>query len=197
MRSQKPSVLGSSLLAALVAACSPGRASGSGPEADGTASPATSGMSSSSPASPSSPSSRSERAAPPAGTPPAAPQGEPPPAPPADEAVQEMKILKMTLASGVRDKEPVDKLASAKPGQRVWAHVTLRNRTGFAREIDLVFRVDGKERSRVTLNIETSWSFRTWGYVTLRPTDTAGDVTVTVVNDSGDELATQKIPIKP
>jgi hypothetical protein len=108
-----------------------------------------------------------------------------------------MKILKMTLASGVRDKEPVDKLASAKPGQRVWAHVTLRNRTGFAREIDLVFRVDGKERSRVTLNIETSWSFRTWGYVTLRPTDTSGDVTVTVVNDSGDELATQKIPIKP
>ena len=192
MRSQKPSVLGSSLLAALVAACSPGRASGSGPEADGTASPATSGMSSSS----SSP-SPSERAAPPAGTPPAAPQGEPPPAPPADEASQEMKILKMALASGVRDKEPVDKLASAKPGQRVWAHVTLRNRTGFAREIDLVFRVDGKERSRVTLNIETSWSFRTWGYVTLRPTDTAGDVTVTVVNDSGDELATQKIPIKP
>ena len=194
MRSQKPSVLGSSLLAALVAACSPGRASGSGPEADGTASPATSGMSSSSP---SSPSSRSERAAPPAGTPPAAPQGEPPPAPPVEDASQEMKILKMALASGVRDKEPVDKLASAKPGQRVWAHVTLRNRTGFAREIDLVFRVDGKERSRVTLNIETSWSFRTWGYVTLRPTDTAGDVTVTVVNDSGDELATQKIPIKP
>jgi hypothetical protein len=108
-----------------------------------------------------------------------------------------MKLLKMTLASGVRDKEPVDKLAAAKPGQRVWAHVTLRNRSGFPREIDLVFRVDGKERSRVTLNIDVSWSFRTWGYVTLRPADTSGDVTVTVVNDSGDELATAKIPIKP
>lgn len=121
-------------------------------------------------------------------------QGEPPPG---EETQEEMKLLKMTLASGVRDKEPIDKLASAKPGQRVWAHVTLRNRTGFAREIDLVFRVDGKERSRVTLTVEHSWSFRTWGYVTLRSTDTTGDVTVTVVNDSGDELATAKIPIKP
>jgi hypothetical protein len=180
MRSQKPSVLGSSLLAAVVAACSPGRASGSGPDADTTAPPTTSG------------SSQGPGAGPPVAL------GEPPPPPPSgDEAQQEMKLLKMTLASGVRDKEPVDKLTAAKPGQRVWAHVTLRNRSGFPREIDLVFRVDGKERSRVTLNIDVSWSFRTWGYVTLRPTDTSGDVTVTVVNDSGDELAAAKIPIKP
>jgi len=186
MRSQKPSVLGSSLLAAVVAACSPGRASGSGPDADATAPPTTAGP------------SQTPGAGPPVGAPPAVAQGEPPPAQaPGDQAPQEIKILKMTLASGVRDKEPVDKLTAAKPGQRVWAHVTLRNRTGFEREIDLVFRVDGKERSRVTLNIEQSWSFRTWGYVTLRPTDTAGEVTVTVVTDSGDELAAAKIPIKP
>lgn len=179
--SQKPSVLGSSLLAAVVAACSPGRASG-GPEADATAPPTTSGT------------SPAPGTAPPAaGQPSAAPTHGAEP----DDAQGEMKLLKMTLASSVRDKEPVDKLTSAKPGQRVWAHVTMRNRTGFAREIDLVFKVGGKERSRVTLNIENSWSFRTWGYVTLRPTDTSGEVTVTIVNDSGDEIATAKLPIKP
>lgn len=177
MRSQKPSVIGSALLAAVVAACSPGRASGSGPDA-GAPPPAS--VSSQAPAV--------------GAPPPATVQGEPPPG---EDAQEELKLLRMTLASGVRDKEPVDKLTSAKPGQRVWAHVALRNRTGFSREIDLVFRVDGKERTRVTLTIENSWVFRTWGYVTLRPTDTSGEVTVTVVNDSGDELATAKLPIKP
>lgn len=108
-----------------------------------------------------------------------------------------MTLLKLALASGVRDKEPVDKLATAKPGQRVWAHVTLRNRSGGAREVDLVFRVDGKERTRVTLNVDASWSFRTWGYVTLRAADTSGELTATVVSDSGDELGVARIPIKP
>ena len=111
------------------------------------------------------------------------------------KAQDEMKLLKMRLASGVRDREPVDKLTSAKPDQRVGAHVTMRNRTGFSCEIALVFKVSSKERSRVTLTIELSWSFRTRRYVTLRPVDTSSEVTVTIVNDSGDEIETAKLPI--
>jgi hypothetical protein len=113
------------------------------------------------------------------------------------EEQEEIQLLKLSLASGVKDKAPVDKLTSAKPGQRVWGHVTIRNRTGFAREIDLVFRVNGKERTRVTLNVEPSWSFRTWGYVTLRAADVSGEVTVTVVDDSGEELGNARATIKP
>lgn len=108
-----------------------------------------------------------------------------------------MTVLKMTLASGIKDKAPADKLASAKPGQRVWAHVTLRNRSGSSREIDVVFRVNGKERTRVTLDVQAAWSFRTWGYVTLRPTDVTGELEAVVVDDSGEELGKMTIPIRP
>jgi hypothetical protein len=188
MRSH-PSVVHASLLAAVVAACTSGRASGSDKDASADTGAAPSALTDV----PSSPPAPSE--GPPAGSSPTAKTKPVDPAEAEDQA--EMRLLKLTLAPGVRDKEPVSKLEAAKPGQRVWAHVTLRNRTGFAREIDLVFRVGGKERSRVTLNVEASWSFRTWGYVTLRPADVSGDVSVTVVSDSGEELGSAKIPIKP
>lgn len=108
-----------------------------------------------------------------------------------------LTILRFTFTSNVRDKEPVDKLEAAKPGQRVWAHINARNRTGSSREIDLIFRVNGKERSRVPLEIQASWSFRTWGYVTLRDADTAGEVTAAVIDDSGEEIASGRVPIRP
>jgi hypothetical protein len=187
MRSHHPSVLHASLLAAVVAACTSGRASGSDKDAS-TDPVAPSGVT----GAPSSPPAPAE------GAPAGSSSSKPRPTDPAEAEDQaEMRLLKLTLAPGVRDKEPVSKLEAAKPGQRVWAHVTLRNRTGFAREIDLVFRVNGKERSRVTLNVESSWSFRTWGYVTLRPGDVSGDVSVSVVSDSGEEIGAAKVPIKP
>jgi hypothetical protein len=108
-----------------------------------------------------------------------------------------LQILRFAFTSNIRDKEPVDKLDAAKPGQRVHAHVTFRNRTGSSREVDLVFRVNGKERSRVPLEVASSWSYRTWGYVTLRPADTSGEITVTVVDDAGEEIKTASLPIRP
>lgn len=178
MKSQKPTVLGASLLAAAIAACTTGRASGSGGDAEADAAPSPS------------PSAPQENAAPK----PAPKVSSDKPSEPEEQA--ELKLLRFSLTSNVRDKEPVDKLSAAKPGQRVWAHLAVRNRTGFSREIDLVFRVGGKERTRVTLTVESSWSFRTWGYVTLKSTDVSGDVSVSVVNDSGDSLGEMKIPIQ-
>lgn len=115
----------------------------------------------------------------------------------ADEEASQIQLLKFTFTSNVRDKEPVDKLDAAKPGQRVWAHINVRNRTGSNREIDLVFRVNGKERSRVPLEIQASWSFRTWGYVTLRAADTSGEVTAVIIDDSGEEILSERLPIRP
>lgn len=115
----------------------------------------------------------------------------------ADDELASLQILKFAFTSNVRDKEPVDKLDAAKPGQRAYAHVTFRNRTGSAREVDLVFRVNGKERSRVPLEVASSWSYRTWGYVTLRPADTSGEITVTVVDDTGEEIKAARLPIRP
>jgi hypothetical protein len=107
-----------------------------------------------------------------------------------------MQVLKLTLTSDVKQKEAVDELTEAGPGQRVWAHVTIRNRAPDARRVSLVFKVDGEERSTVDLQIASSWSFRTWGYNTLRASDKSGELTVEVRDDGGSVLSTAKLPIR-
>lgn len=114
---------------------------------------------------------------------------EPPP------AAQGVDVLKMQLTSEVKSREPIDKLESAKPGQRVYAHVTARNRTTGTQKLTVSFRVNDQERSSNELTVEKSWSWRTWAYVTLQAKD-KGELTVHVFDDHGAELATESIPIK-
>lgn len=108
-----------------------------------------------------------------------------------------LQILRFTLTSEVKAKEPVDKLEVAEGGQRVWAHLAVRNRTGGAKRLTLRFLVGDEERSSVDLTVESSWSFRTWGYNTLRATDKAGELTVEVRDDEGALLQKATLPIKP
>jgi hypothetical protein len=134
--------------------------------------------------------------APPAGG--SAPPGEGSASRPASSAAAEkapLSLLRLTLTSAVKDKEPVDEL-KAGPGQRVWAHLAIRNRSGEARRITLIFRVDGEERSTVDLKVEPSWSFRTWGYNTLRASDKSGELTLEVRELGGPPLASARLPIK-
>lgn len=107
-----------------------------------------------------------------------------------------LDVLKFDLASDVKNKEPVDVLDHAKPGQRVYGHLTVRNRTSGTQRISLSFRVNDDERTMVDLKVEKSWSWRTWGYVTLRKDD-KGELTVYAFDDHGAELAKQSIPIRP
>ena len=107
----------------------------------------------------------------------------------------ELSLLKSVFTSEVKNREPTDVLTSAKPGQRVWAHLTVRNRGGAARTITLVFKISGKERSRVDLKVDPSWSFRTWGYATLRAGD-SGELGLEVLDDSGATLAARALPIR-
>lgn len=111
--------------------------------------------------------------------------------PPADG----VDLLKFVLTSGVKSKEPTDLLDAAKPGQRVYGHVTVRNRTSGPKRVSMSFRVNGDERSMVDLTVEKSWSWRTWAYVTLRKED-KGELTVHVFDDHGAELGTESIPIR-
>jgi len=123
----------------------------------------------------------------------------PPPASSASagpDSTTPLELLRLTLASGVEAKEPVDVLTKARPGQRVWAHVKLRNRSGRTKSVRLVFSVGGKERSRTDLDVEPSWSFRTWGYVTLQPGDRSGELAVSVLDDTGWALGESRLPIR-
>ena len=108
----------------------------------------------------------------------------------------ELQVLKLVFTSEVKNKEPVDKLELARPGQRVWAHLTMRNRSAEARPVALVFRIDGEQRAKVDLKIEPSWSYRTWGYSTLRAADLGGELVVEVRDDAGKVITTARLPIK-
>jgi hypothetical protein len=108
----------------------------------------------------------------------------------------ELRVLKAVFTSEVKNKEPSGTLKTARPGDRVWLHLTVRNRGDAARTITLVFKVNGKERSTVDLQVQSSWSFRTWGYSTLRKGDT-GDLSADVKDEGGAVLTTLSIPIKP
>jgi len=135
----------------------------------------------------------------PTGSASAAPASSPKPSPakptPTETVADGVDLLKMELTSEVKNKEPVDKMDSAKPGERVYAHLTVRNRTSGQQRVSLSFRINDEERTMVDLKVEKSWSWRTWAYVTLRKDD-KGELTVHAFDDHGAELATKSIPIK-
>jgi hypothetical protein len=133
----------------------------------------------------------------PAPTPTAAPTQAPAPSASSSPGAEggELKVLKLQFTSEVKKKEPIDKLEAAQPGQRVWAHVTARNRTDATKPITLAFLVGGSERAKIDLTVDPSWSYRTWGYVTLRAGDT-GEVVAEVRDDRGTVMERARIPIK-
>lgn len=114
----------------------------------------------------------------------------------ASAAVAPLQVLRLTLTSEVKQKEPVDELKEAGPGQRVWVHLTLRNRAPEAKRVSVVFKVDGEERSTVDLQVASSWSFRTWAYNTLRAGDKSGELTVEVRNDASEVIGQARLPIR-
>jgi hypothetical protein len=125
-----------------------------------------------------------------------APSAAPAPSSSAGGEAASLQLLKLVFTTDVKNKDPVDKLDHAQPGQRVWVHLTMRNRGAEARPITLSFRVNGDQRTNVDLKIEPSWSYRTWGYSTLRGTDVAGELTVDVRDAAGALVTSARLPIK-
>lgn len=106
-----------------------------------------------------------------------------------------LEILKFRFTSAVKNRDPVDKLDHAKPGERVYAHFAVRNRTGKKRQMTVVFAVDGKEKTKVDLDIDESWEWRTWAYNTVAPNE-KGTLTLSVTDDEGHPLLDEKLPIR-
>lgn len=108
-----------------------------------------------------------------------------------------LEVLKFQFASAVKNREPVDKMLRARPGERVYAYVTLRNRSGRERKVHVSFRVNGKSRTEVDLDIAESWSFRTWAYNTVLKTDKPGKLEVFITDEGQDVLVEESLPITP
>lgn len=114
-----------------------------------------------------------------------------------ETSTRPMELLKFQFTSAVKGREPVDDLKSAKPGQRVYAYFTVRNRTKRKRTIHVAFKVNGQKRTEVDLDIDESWSFRTWAYNTVLPKDGKGKLELDVVDDEGNGLVEASLPIVP
>lgn len=122
-----------------------------------------------------------------------------PPSPaPAEEPArkEQLELLAFSFTSAVRSKDPVDRYLAAKPGDRVYAHLTVRNLSGRPRRIHLMFVVNGNERTSLDLEIGHSWSWRTWGYNTLLADDAQGELFLRVTTDDGKTLVEQRLPIE-
>lgn len=104
------------------------------------------------------------------------------------------EVQRFVLTSDVKHKNPVDELTVVEHGERVYAHLTVRNRGEDKRPVRFVFRVNGDERANVPLTIAHSWQFRTWAYVTLRDGDRKGKLTVTVL-EGDTEVTRAEAPI--
>jgi len=113
-----------------------------------------------------------------------------------EEAVApSLELQELTFTTEVKGREPVDQLVAAEPGKRAWVHLRLRNRAEATRKVNLQFFVNGDRRTLVDLQVEKSWSYRTWAYNTLLPADKSRELRIVVTADSGEVLAETSVPI--
>lgn len=118
------------------------------------------------------------------------------PCAPKDPSLKPMQLLRFTFADGVEGKDPKSKLNVARAGQRVYAHLAMRNRSGRTRCLHLTFRVGGKKRTEVTLKIGKSWEWRTYAYNTLRADDDE-PLELTVTDDQGAVVVKKLLAVIP
>lgn len=113
---------------------------------------------------------------------------------PAPPHLKPLQLLRFAFASGLEGKDPRDKLSVARPAQRIYTHLTLRNRSGEKRCVTIELSVGGQTRTTLVQSIGVSWSWRTWAYNTLRDDD-RGKLEAVVRDDQGNELARRELAI--
>ena len=112
-----------------------------------------------------------------------------------ETSTRPMELLKFQFTSAIKSRQPVDKMVLAKPGDRVYGYLTLRNRSGRARKVHLEFAVNGEKRTEMDLDVADSWSYRTWGYNTILPKDKPGKLTLVATDDEDHPLFSESLPI--
>ncbi|MEO7108874.1 MAG: hypothetical protein ABI183_00435 [Polyangiaceae bacterium] len=112
-----------------------------------------------------------------------------------ETSTRPMEVLKFQFTSAIDQRKPTDKMVLATPGDRVYAYLTLRNRSGRKRSVHLEFSVNGDKRTEMDLDVAESWSYRTWGYNTILPKDKTGKLTLSVTDDAGNPILDESLPI--
>jgi hypothetical protein len=115
---------------------------------------------------------------------------------PKQDGLKPMQVLLFRWTSGIENKDPKDRLYVARPGQRVFAHLRMRNRSGMKRCLKLVFRVGDDKRTEVTLKIGKSWNWRTWAYNTVKSEDRK-PLRLTIHDDQGALVLDERLPVVP
>jgi hypothetical protein len=115
---------------------------------------------------------------------------------PVDPKLKPMQLLRFTFSDAIKDKDPGKTLHVARPGQRVYAHLRMRNRSGRKRCMHVIFRVGGNKRTEITLTVGKSWSWRTWAYNTLKRDD-RGPLSLEITDDQGKIIVKRSLAVVP
>lgn len=113
-----------------------------------------------------------------------------------ETSTRPIEVLEFKFSSGLKGRDAAGEIGHTSAGQRVYAHLTLRNRTGKARRIHLTFTVNGEKRTELELEVEESWSWRTWGYNTMLAKDKRGKLELSVTDEEGHPLVEAELPIR-
>jgi hypothetical protein len=116
---------------------------------------------------------------------------------PAEEGADPLDIGKFVLTSKLEDRKPTDELTIIQPGTKVYAYLVVKNLGKKERCVLVTFRVNGKKRASLTLEIGTSPTWRTWAHITPAEGDAPGQVEVEITDDQGRQRYLQKVLVEP
>lgn len=108
-----------------------------------------------------------------------------------------LDIIQFALTSKLEKRKPTDELSIIQPGTKIYAYVAVKNLETRERCVLVTFRVNGRRRAALTLDIGTSPSWRTWANITPAESDAPGNVEVEITDDHGRQRYKQRILIEP
>ncbi len=116
---------------------------------------------------------------------------------PAPDGAKPLDVLELRITSGLEDRKPTDTLSIIGAGTKVYAYLVVKNLEKTERCVVVTFKVDGKKRSALTLDIGTSPTWRTWTHITTSKRDAGSTVEIEVTDDQGKQHYREKVLVEP
>jgi hypothetical protein len=117
--------------------------------------------------------------------------------PEAEDDAPALKLVDFKLTTKIEDKKPTDEVSIVKAGTKVYAYLGIKNLTDVKRCVQVTFRVNGRLRSSLTLDIGKSPNWHTWAYVTANKDDAGAKIDIDVIDDQGREQGHAKVLVEP
>jgi hypothetical protein len=108
-----------------------------------------------------------------------------------------LDIVQFTLTSKLDKRKPTDELSIVQPETKIYAYLVVKNLGTAERCVLVTFRVNGRKRASLTLDIGTSPTWRTWAQITPAKGDAPGNVEVEITDDHGKQRYKQKVLLEP